>query len=346
FLDAYRHGIVLWCPDGILRRVFPRIFTYSADYPEKVLIATIKDMGACPCPRCLMPKTSFDLLGLLIDMRDRLANVRTYCLAKVIDARGIIYGEGNTVDGSKVQATLGEGSWVPTVNAFGETLGLLGFNTFRMLVVDFMHECELGTWKALFIHLIRLLYALPKGDHLVALLDSRFRCIPSYGNGVIRKFANNTSEMKRLAARDFEDMLQVCHANRIMPCVVDIPFQCAMPVFEGLFPEEHDAIVQSLLYRFAQWHALAKLRMHSETTLSVLDATFKRLCGQLRKFRDFTCNAFTTVELPKERAARVNKAVRERSRTDNPDAASGRKVKKFNMNTYKFHAMGDYVPTI
>jgi hypothetical protein len=26
---------------------------------------------------------------------------------------------------------------------------------------------------------------------------------------VIRKFSNNTSEMKRLAARDFEDILQV-----------------------------------------------------------------------------------------------------------------------------------------
>ena len=37
FLHAYRHGIVLRCPDGILRRVFPRIFTYSADYPEKFL---------------------------------------------------------------------------------------------------------------------------------------------------------------------------------------------------------------------------------------------------------------------------------------------------------------------
>jgi hypothetical protein len=35
FLHAYRHGIVLKCPDGIFRRVFPRIFTYSADYPEK-----------------------------------------------------------------------------------------------------------------------------------------------------------------------------------------------------------------------------------------------------------------------------------------------------------------------
>lgn len=35
FLHAYRHGIVVHCGDGITRRLFPRIFTYSADYPEK-----------------------------------------------------------------------------------------------------------------------------------------------------------------------------------------------------------------------------------------------------------------------------------------------------------------------
>jgi hypothetical protein len=35
FLHSYRHGIVLKCADGVFRRVFPRIFTYSADYPEK-----------------------------------------------------------------------------------------------------------------------------------------------------------------------------------------------------------------------------------------------------------------------------------------------------------------------
>ncbi|KAG2750201.1 hypothetical protein P692DRAFT_201711702 [Suillus brevipes Sb2] len=174
FVHAYHHGIVLRCPDGVFRRVFPRIFTYSADYPEKVLIATIKDMGSCPCPRCLLPKDSFDLLGLFRDMRDRLANLRAYCLESVTKARDFIYSKGNTVNGSKVQATLGEGSWVPTVNAFVEKLGPLGFDAFRMLVVDFMHECELGTWKALFIHLIRLLYALPGGEGLVSTLDSRF----------------------------------------------------------------------------------------------------------------------------------------------------------------------------
>jgi Plavaka transposase len=35
FIEAYRHGIVLKCSDGIIRRIYPRIFTYSADYPEK-----------------------------------------------------------------------------------------------------------------------------------------------------------------------------------------------------------------------------------------------------------------------------------------------------------------------
>jgi hypothetical protein len=35
FLHAYHYGIVIRCADGIERRVYPRLFTYSADYPEK-----------------------------------------------------------------------------------------------------------------------------------------------------------------------------------------------------------------------------------------------------------------------------------------------------------------------
>jgi hypothetical protein len=35
FLEAYKNGIVVKCYDGKYRRVYPRIFTYSADYPEK-----------------------------------------------------------------------------------------------------------------------------------------------------------------------------------------------------------------------------------------------------------------------------------------------------------------------
>ena len=35
FVHAYKYGMVVKCGDGIERRVYPRFFTYSADYPEK-----------------------------------------------------------------------------------------------------------------------------------------------------------------------------------------------------------------------------------------------------------------------------------------------------------------------
>ena len=42
-------------------------------------------------------------------------------------------------------------------NAFSSKLVLFGFNMFDMLVVDLMHEVELGVWKAVFIHLLCIL---------------------------------------------------------------------------------------------------------------------------------------------------------------------------------------------
>lgn len=117
-------------------------------------------------------------------------------------------------------------------------------------------------------------------------------------------------------------------------------------MFEGLFPPHHDEIVQSLLYRFAQWHALAKLRLHSQSTLSLFKNTFEILSKHLRKFRDLTCVAFATVELPKEKAARQRRASQHAGPNNTPSEPAGPKVKRFNLNTYKFHAMGDYVRTI
>lgn len=122
--------------------------------------------------------------------------------------------------------------------------------------------------------------------------------------------------------------------------------QCSIPVFEGLFPTVHDRVVQSLLYRFAQWHALAKLRIHSESTVTFLQETFKNLSQNLRKFRRDTCDAFNTMELPKERAARQRRVAQRSESSAAPLESSGAKTKKFNLETYKFHSMGDYVRTI
>ena len=63
-----------------------------------------------------------------------------------------------------------------------------------------MHEFELGIWKALFTHLIHILNAAEVGDILVNELDHHYRMVPTFGSDTIRKFASNTSEMKRMAA--------------------------------------------------------------------------------------------------------------------------------------------------
>ena len=55
FLDAYKNGIVVKCSDGKYRRVFPRIFTYSADYPEKrvLLIISLSSLTITLTGSCL-----------------------------------------------------------------------------------------------------------------------------------------------------------------------------------------------------------------------------------------------------------------------------------------------------
>ena len=56
-------------------------------------------------------------------------------------------------------------------NVFSNRLAPFGFNYFDMLVSDFLHEMELGVWKATFIQLLRLLDAF--GPTLPNELDLR-----------------------------------------------------------------------------------------------------------------------------------------------------------------------------
>ncbi|KAG2056613.1 hypothetical protein BDR06DRAFT_879698, partial [Suillus hirtellus] len=157
----------------------------------------------------------------------------------------------------------------------------------------------------------------------------KFQEIPTFSNGVIWKFLNNSSEMKRLVVCDFKDILQ-----------------CAIPVFEGLFPPDHDTIVQSLLYRFVQWHVLAKLRMHSGSMVTFLKETFEKLSCKLQKFQKYTCATFNAVELPREKRAHKKRASQCAENGNTSQESSGARVKKFNLLTYKFHVMGDYMSTI
>jgi hypothetical protein len=44
-----------------------------------------------------------------------MENLRVYAENNIVKAREYIYNSGNTVDGTKVEQTLGNGSWVPVL---------------------------------------------------------------------------------------------------------------------------------------------------------------------------------------------------------------------------------------
>ncbi|KAJ7849460.1 hypothetical protein B0H13DRAFT_1645005, partial [Mycena leptocephala] len=139
--------------------------------------------------------------------------------------------------------------------------------------------------------------------------------------------------------------------------------QCAIPAFEGLFPPEHNDQVLKLLFRMAEWHYFAKLRMHTDPTLEHLRRLTPEIGRLMREFKNTTCTEFDTFELPREAAARGRREQRAAnaraavagasvpntvptSPTPAAAAKSSKKPKTLNLNIYKWHALGDYVPTI
>ena len=59
----------------------------------------------------------------------------------------------------------------------------------------------------------------------------------------------------------------------------------------------------TLFFRLAEWHALAKLQMHTERTLDHLDQATVAIGQEMWSFRDWT-QALGTTELPGEASAR------------------------------------------
>jgi hypothetical protein len=82
---------------------------------SRVLLATVRDNGLCPCPRCLMPKTHLDRTGWILDSNFRTNELRKYLREKVQAARDFVYRLGHGVTGTRVNDLLKSTSSVPII---------------------------------------------------------------------------------------------------------------------------------------------------------------------------------------------------------------------------------------
>jgi len=133
----------------------------------------------------------------------------------------------------------------------------------------------------------------------------------------------------------------------------------------------HNTIIRKLLFEAATFHGLAKLRLHTETTVTELENSLTRLGDALRAFQQTVCPAYKTAELPTEEAARIRRQANAAKKTSDPKGKAkasnhaagsgaakgkakanptagggGRRQRTYNLNTYKVHALGGYAKAI
>ncbi|KAF9555164.1 hypothetical protein CPC08DRAFT_643214, partial [Agrocybe pediades] len=152
----------------------------------------------------------------------------------------------------------------------------------------------------------------------------RYCAIPMFGHDTIQKFTKNVSGMKKLAARDFEDMLQ-----------------CTIPCFEGLLDDEDNEIILNLLFELITWNTLAKLGVHTESTVSDLEGSITCLGTTLCRFECITCSKYVTDKLPSEETAHKG-AVAKGKGKEKGKGKDGPQIRKLNLSTVKLHVLGDY----
>ena len=114
-----------------------------------------------------------------------------------------------------------------------------------------------------------------------------------------------------------------------------------------------------LLFELATWHALAKLRLHTESMVVALEHSTQCLGKAIRIFEEKLCVEYVAGELPGNDTPRAKgkaKAVMTDQVKESVDeskqaggtkaAAKSKKVYNLNLKTYKLHALGHYAQAI
>ncbi|KAI0760923.1 hypothetical protein BD413DRAFT_666261 [Trametes elegans] len=317
---------------NVTRRSFPRFNIHSADYVEKILATCLKYFAKCPCPRCLVEKDNLEEMGTLNDFhrRNKVRVDNTDVQWRIRVARKWVFQDGTSLKSVHVKRLLDAKLLTLTRNAFSTCLADTGFNFYAMYLPDLLHEFELGVWKSVLTHLVRILHAA--GGDRVQLFNHRYRRVPTFGRNTIRRFCNNMADLEKMAARDFEDTLQSSN-----------------PVFYAILDDDEDNdIILDMLFDLSTWHALAKLRLHTDNTIDLLDVITVNTGASIRRFARVTCPKYTTFELPRESAARGHRkqAQQDKGKVTTFGKSLTRKRKNFSMTTYKYHTMWDYAASI
>jgi hypothetical protein len=112
---------------------------------SRILIASIRNLGRCPCPRCLIPLDRMAKMGRRRDMTQRQTLARTDDVKRrnrVETARELIYRKNYGISSKAVERLLQEDSLVPTAVC----ISFLAVESFDSLVPERLFEQASAIW--------------------------------------------------------------------------------------------------------------------------------------------------------------------------------------------------------
>lgn len=179
-LQAGKAGVKMRCADGEIRKVFPILSAYIADYPEQCLVACIRENG---CPTCdVQPKSRGDHRAKpnLRDPEDVL---------RELDAAA---GGGNERILKQKNLRAVDPFWRDFPHC----------NIYDSFTPDLLHQLHKGVFKD---HIVSwATEALPGGS---AEVDDRFKCMTLHPD--IRHFKNGISLTSQWTGREHKNMEKV-----------------------------------------------------------------------------------------------------------------------------------------
>ncbi|KAG9080385.1 hypothetical protein FRC06_006648, partial [Ceratobasidium sp. 370] len=174
---ASQEGVEMWCPDGRLRRVYPRVATYMADWPEQNLMSCTSE-GSCPV--CTTKQARRGDLADPAPLRNReetLGAIRKYFIHCSV-------------------AELKDLGLKPVWPWWGD---IPGVNLATCFAPDMLHQLYQGIFKS---HLLRWVKHLIGED----TLNQRFASMPQAEG--MKHFAKGISCVKQWTGRESKQMMQ------------------------------------------------------------------------------------------------------------------------------------------
>ncbi|KAJ2969768.1 hypothetical protein NUW54_g12884 [Trametes sanguinea] len=171
--EAGQHGVLMTCADGRVRRVFPILAAYLADYPEQCLVCCNKENR---CPTCIVDPQSRGEPSQSC-YRDPAAT-----LTALHDPRSELFARLGLRD-------VPDPFWADLPYA----------NIFNCIVPDLLHQLHKGVFKT---HLVSW---VSHGHE--AELDARFARVPPYPE--LRIFKHGVSAISQWTGNEYRQMEKV-----------------------------------------------------------------------------------------------------------------------------------------